>query len=446
MSEKPGETPNPLHKDAEAQSATRVGNLDANPAEPVHPVAASPAPDPMARPMVKAAMPAEEPPKKKKTGLIIGLVVAVLVLAGAGVAAAILLAGSGDPVAKALDKLASGNVPQYVKIDGAVEVKSDDSSSVISNMAIKIESDVDNNSSASSSKASLEVEMNKGKDLTLGLETVSTASGDLYLNISGIEDAVTQYVKMVSGVTDESNSEIVAYYLKSFSEVFDMLDGKWLKVSTDDLKTLAESMNTSNQTTCIADLAEEFKKGDQSLVEAYRSNPFISSTTEGVTLAKKGNGPVYKVVIDKDTYNGFKEKAKESSLAKKAAECLKATTSEETTDLSEGTDIYVEVDNDSNFTRFYTSKSVTEDCCPDGAECFRACATMTATVDFNFSYPSSITIEEPSGAQDLMTLLQKLLGGYSGNTSYNVDIDDDDDDDDDYDYDDDNDYDIEDDA
>ncbi|MBR3156889.1 hypothetical protein IKF20_00435 [Candidatus Saccharibacteria bacterium] len=437
MSEKTGETPNPLHQGAKTQPATGAGNLNANPAEPAHPTAAAPAPDPMARPMVKAAMPAEEPPKKKKTGLIIGLVVAILVLAGAGITAAILLAGgNSDPVAKALDKLASGNVPQYVKVDGTIEVESDDSSSMLSKMSLKLQSDMDTKSSASDLKATLVADISGSSKLSLDLEAISTEGGDIYLNISGIEDAVTEYIKMVAGTSGASSKAIVSYYMSAFGDVFDSLDGKWLKVSTDDLKSLSESMNTGSQATCVTDLAEEINKGDQSLVDAYRNNPFISSTTEGVTLASKGSGPVYKVVVDKEAYNSFKEKAKESTLIKKAANCLNTTTSTGTTDLSEGTDIYVEVDNDSNFTRLYTSKSATEDCCPDGADCYRACATMKATIDFSFSYPSSLTIEEPSDAKDLMTTLQKIFGQYTSGPTVDI-YDDDDDDDDDYDIEDD---------
>ena len=52
---------------------------------------------------------------------------------------------------------------------------------------------------------------------------------------------------------------------------------------------------------------------------------------------------------------------------------------------------------------------------------------MKATIDFSFSYPSSLTIEEPSDAKDLMTTLQKIFGQYTSGPT--VDIYDDDDDD-----------------
>ena len=435
MDEKPGETPNPLHQSAKTQPTTGTGASSVSPAKPVQTTGAQNTVDPTARPMEKAEMPAAEPVKKKKTGLIVGIIAAVLVLAGAATAAAILLTGgSGDPVVKAIEKIANGDAPQYVKVDGSMEVTSSDDNSAITSMTFKIGSEIDTKSSANSVKADLAVELNGGKSISFDLAGISTKDGDLYFQINGIADTLSEYIDMVSDTTDVSSSAMSAYYLSMFGDIIESLEGKWLKVSAEEIKSIMSSMGTDNQASCLIDLAEEAKTGNNGLADAYRKSPFITSTTEGVTVASKGNGPVYKLVIDKESAKGFAENYKQSDFVKKMKTCFEksgGTFTEGSSDLSELPDIYVELDKDNNFTRVFTEKTVTNDCCPDDAECYTDCSDSTSkvTVDFGLSYPSSLSVEEPTDSEDLMTVITKIYSSLSGGT---VDIEDiawDDDDD-----------------
>ncbi|MBR3236226.1 hypothetical protein IKF92_00895 [Candidatus Saccharibacteria bacterium] len=410
MSEKPGETPNPL-QDAKTQAAAGTGTLDANPAEPVQAATTSP----VAAPVETTTAAVAEPVKKKKTGLIVGIIVAVLALAGAGVAAAILLAGGGnDPVVKAIEKVANGDMPQYVKMNGSFEVSSSDGTAAIKNMALKIDSDLNTKNTTNSVKAELSVELSSGKPLSFELEGVSTESGDLYFKIDGVSDILTQYIKMLGGATTTDDSAIASYYLSMIGDIVEELEGEWLKVSAEDLKTIMESMGTGNQSTCMLDLAESAKNGGTGLMEAYRKSPFISSTTEGVNVASKGSGPVYKVLIDKDAAKTFADNVKESDFVKKAKSCLQSTgnvTEVEDVEIGELPDLYVELDNDNNFTRIYTEKTIVNDCCPDGVDCYVDCSDTSTkmVIDFGFSYPSSLSIEEPSEAEDLMEVIEKIF-------------------------------------
>ena len=65
-------------------------------------------------------------------------------------------------------------------------------------------------------------------------------------------------------------------------------------------------------------------------------------------------------------------------------------------------EIYVEIDNDYNFTRLYMSMEG-----EDG----------TVTVDFSFDYPTSVTVDEPTEYTDVNDVINEVMKlVYSQNT------------------------------
>ena len=64
-------------------------------------------------------------------------------------------------------------------------------------------------------------------------------------------------------------------------------------------------------------------------------------------------------------------------------------------------ELYVEVDNNRNFTRLYTEFTI------DGLD-------ADITLDLNFSYPESVNVSEPTEYENFSDFMQKLSTAFSG--------------------------------
>lgn len=425
MNEKPGETPNPLN-------ANPVGAPEPAPAAPVapepapvvpEPAPAEPAPvapaDPMARPMEQAPEVTAAPaPKKKKTGLIVGIIIAALVIIG-GIIAAILLLNTdrSDAVSKAMSKIMSGGAPENVKIDGTLNITPSDTSSGITNLKITVNSDASTSSLINSSVAQLTATVENVGDVSVSLsEVYAENGGDLYLKVDGLAAALETYTKAasnkntavleetdevaVSGETTTADIDVTEM-LAGFSGVVEMIDGEWLRISSDDLSSLTGDTTEDSQTTCLMNVFSGLKNYNNSIAEIYGNNQFVSSTTEGVTLASKNGGPVYKVVIDQEKFSGFVTAMQDSELVKNLQSCAGSenstvNTNELTQELSKLPTLYVEVDSDYNFTRVYFDATSEE-------------GDVAVTTDLGLAYPDNINVAEPANYKDLSTVIQQLF-------------------------------------
>ena len=480
MNENPGETPNPLNPNPEENPGASDIALDANPSEPiesvntVQPEQVDPlmqatdgitdqsSEDPMSRPMEKAPV-AEPvtPPKKKKTGLIIGIVAAVLVAVGCGVVAAIMLMGQGDPVSKAVLKLAEGKAPTNVAINGTIDVTPTDKDSVLTNLKIDLKSDATTNSMINHTTANITASLDQMGKIEVEAEEIYAESGDLYIKIDGLAEAMNDLSTMTQGaslqnsvVTDCINDEGASTdclsedmtvdmapeesglaVFDTFSGVLEIIDGEWLRVSVDQLKAVTDSMDSNNSLSCLTDVAQEAKNSSNSIAELYRKYPFIGSTTEGVTVASK-NSPVYRVMFDREKLTSYSDALKDSTIVKKAISCLgddNVTINESAVDeLDKLPNIYVEVDKDNNFSRVYfetalksTSNAICE--CDDYKECdcedendTEETVVANMKVDLGLTYPSSINVAKPTEYQDFVTVLQQIMMSSYGTTDETV--------------------------
>lgn len=436
MNEKPGETPNPLNANpVDTPEPAPVAPTPAPAAPEPVPEAPKPAPeapaDPMARPMEKAPEATATPaPKKKKTGLVIGIIVAALVIIG-GIVAAILLLNMnrGDAVTKAMSKIMGGNAPENVKIDGTFDVVPSDESSIISNIKINLNSDATTNSLINSSEAQITASLKDLGDVSVNFsEVYAENGGDLYLKVDGATAAIDDYVRLMSNkstgtveetdeaaIVEETETESKEVVVSGESEAIDvdltetisalsgvaeMIDGQWLRISADEMGSMTGEEAEDNQTKCVTDLVSNIKNYNNSIAEMYTNNPFISSTTEGVTLASKSGSPVYKVVIDQEKLSGFINALQNSDLATNFSSCISG--EDATVDINELTNklgnlptLYVEVDDDYNFTRLYFDANPNND--------------VALTTDLEFSYPATINVAEPAEYKDLSAIMENLF-------------------------------------
>lgn len=443
MNENPGETTNPLNPNSNP--------LDANPAdstpleeivEEVQTVSVTPTPgsatDPMARPMEQAPTVVEPvKPKKKKTGLIIGIVIAVVLLIG-GVAAALIIMNmnKGDAVAKAIEKIVTGNAPENVVIDGTLTLVPNEDDSLLSNVQIDLDSQASTRSMMNSSIATVTTNFANGNSASFEFDEVYAANGDLYFKLSGLTNAMEDYTAAMQSAMLESGtagSEVVDCesedgcvattevveptslpveveadtslgVMESLTEILSIIenvDGEWLRISTDDLSGVSELAPQESGTSCLVDFVGNVKNYNNSIAEIYGKNPFITSTTEGVTLASKSGEPVYKVTIDSEKFGAFINEFQNSELVSNLFSCMGYENSEVNVDnvvkdIDSLPTFYVEVDKDYNFTRLYFTSDLAE-------------GDMTLTTDLGFTYPTNINVAEPAEYTDFSSMIQEIF-------------------------------------
>lgn len=469
MNDDTRETPNPLNDnplDANPAETTpleeiveEVQTVNVEPVtsevpdEPVEPVieevaerVAVQTPDPMARPMEKA--PAAEPakPKKKKTGLIIGAIIAAVLAICGGVAAAIILINlnKDDAVAKAIGKIMNGDAPALMAVDGTVTLTSNDDTSPISNVEIALNAQTSTTSPLNSSKATVTANFASGGSTSFEFDEIYATNGNMYFKLSGLTNAMEDYTAaltqaLYSGMTgvdcatdengemscDEESEVVVdcesedgcettdvvvsdgSDTLDLFSDTLSIIegvDGEWLRISIDDFSNMVGAGNPTTDggtnSNCMINVIGDAKNYSNSIAEMYSKNPFIKSTTEGVTLASKSGEPVYKVTIDEEKFTAFFKEFQNSALFNNLAGCVDYDKDDLLEEIVEGINnlptFYAEVDKDYNFTRLYFVSDLAE-------------SEMSVTTDLGFSYPTNINIAEPTEYVDFSDMIQEIF-------------------------------------
>ncbi|MBQ3453128.1 hypothetical protein IJG28_02985 [Candidatus Saccharibacteria bacterium] len=420
MNENPGETPNPLNPNQPpAEPVVPADTAPTNAPEPAtQPAEQLSATDPMSRPMEQAPVAEPVQPKKKKTGLVIGIVVAAVLLIGGGIAAAIVIMNMnrGDAVAAAMNKIISGETPQNVVVDGVIDIAPNDEDSPISNVRIALNSEASSSSMLNSSVAKVTASVTDGDDIEFEFDEVYAATGDLYFKIDGVADALSNYMYTMEDVTaenavtedvivddvitDEQATFDITDMLAGFSGILDVVDGQWLKISVDELAQLSDGAMSDSTLSCLNTFTNDIKNYNNSVAEMYKRNPFVTSTTGGVTLASQ-NYPVYKVTIDQEKFGTFVADLNGSELARNLYSCMGYDDAEVNTDdvvaeMNNLPALYVEIDNDDNFSRLYFTSDLDD-------------SDATVTADLSFTYPTNINVAEPVEYKDFSSVIQEIF-------------------------------------
>lgn len=405
--------------------------------------------DPTGRPMQKAAETTEAPKKKKKVGLIVGIIIAAVVLIGGGIAAALIIMNMNktDAVSAAMNKLMSGDGPENVVADGTIDILPNDANSPFSRVSIALNSGVIMGSNINTSSAVVTIVDSSNNNYSVEFDEVYAANGDLYLKVDGatamledlqnliisqsypledpyiLEDCATDDTDcielrdtkcaedengaMVCDVVDveeiDANEDLISggdLLSGGLLDVIETIDGEWIKISTEDMGLLTDGLTSQSNFSCISNLVNDINKNSNSAIELYNKYPFYSSTSENLVVASKNN-PIYKLVINADNFANFVNSINNSVLSSDIYTCLNlddnvSMTSEDIAEIvKQLPEMYVEIDANNNFTRFYT-KTETE----EGAE---------VIIDLSFTYPSNINVSEPVEYVDFMDIMQEIM-------------------------------------
>ncbi len=352
--------------------------------------------------------------KQKHTGRTIGIIIGVLVLIGVGVGVACALLLKNDPVSKAVEKIANGEMPEYAAIDGTIEfTPTDTESSLVSSIKIDLDSQLSTKTLMNSSSADVTIAFDELGEISFTASELYPSNGDLYFKIDNFKTSLDEYANALETVgeisetilgenavttTVEETMTSAAEPLVVASNAAEQLDGQWLMLSLSDINTLFTEIFQMSNTSCVTSLTGDLKNSTNQIAQLYNDNAFVSSTTDEVSLTSK-NSQVYKVVFDNEKFNNFTKQLDSSSAITNFNNCTGSTFSMTDEVKNEGAPlIYVEVDSDYNFTRFYTKKNYST-------------IGMDMVADLDLTYPSNINVATPEEYTNLIESLDDALEG-----------------------------------
>ncbi len=383
-------------------------------------------------------------PRKSKTGLIVGIIIACVLLLGGAIGAAIMMMNSnrGDAVSIAMQKVLSGKASKNVAIDGVINILLNDTSAPIKRVNINLDSDIVVGSMINTSSAVITFTDKKDQDYSMKIEEIYATNNNLFFKIEGAADAIQQsgLLNLVTSNTQQTNciadetgmtncdspavmevdcadeedceeieGEIITQDKNLNSALADALvsiieaaDGVYIKLSSEDLDLVGvESIETSSLS-CISDLISNADKDSESTIQIYNQYPFVLSTDKNIPIASKQN-PIYQISLDSKNLVGFINGIQNTEIVKSWYSCLGmednlAITENDTAELiSRMPKVYTEINNENNFTRLYLESDLNGE--------------ATATIDLGFSYPTNVNVSEPVEYTDFKDFIQTIFEG-----------------------------------
>ena len=145
---------------------------------------------------------------------------------------------------------------------------------------------------------------------------------------------------------------------------------------------------------CAASFANDTKNSANEIAMLYQKGPFLASSTENIPIARKSR-PVRRIIIDKTNFTNFVESAKDLAAVKNLFSCMGQDKVDINTEglvksIASFPSIYVEVDNQYQFTRLYFEYAGDE---------------WSITIDLDLSYPNNLNIAEPKEYIDSAVLM-----------------------------------------
>ena len=235
---------------------------------------------------------------KKKTGLIIGAIVAVLLVIGGGVGALAYVnwhESAENVFADALEYLWDA---KNIQANGTMNLVGDDSDGFKS-ASIKFEL-VNTDSASSINISELKITGEDDKEYTLSIGAAYSLDDATYLKVDGLTEAID------GAVTEEDDdlSSLNGVIASLIGNIIEVIDDKWIKIDSESLSQFGELKNTYDcfQESAKATRTEDFK---QKVADIYSKNSFMAPKKDVVET--RDNMSIYEVVVNKDAGKKFSE-------------------------------------------------------------------------------------------------------------------------------------------
>lgn len=359
----------------------------------------------------------QQPPKKKRTGLIVGIILGSLALIAIIASVLVYFLWYQNPQKIVTDAIVGAVTSQKSITEGKITFKNDD-------VDVKVDIKSSNDAPKSSFDATVKVSGDAIGDLgefQMKLAGVMGDDGTIYLKADGLQEiadaAVEIYMQSFDSELESYDAATRAQYKQMFEQqmsslidpIISKIDGKWLKVSSSDL-------SDSKETKCVMDAMAEIQKDDTYMREvgdAYRKHPFIVLKDEKIDSRDGAKGYELDIKGMEGKGEDFAKSLKDSKISKKISDCSDSDDSfsddseANVDDAAENTKVRIWID-----TMSHKLKEIEVTVDYDGSE-------VVST--FKFEIGKSEDIKIPSGAQDAKEVIEDIKDDFenlsSGNSS-----------------------------
>lgn len=345
-------------------------------------------------------------PPKKKTGLIIGIITGSVVLLLAIAAVLLYFFWWQDPQRMVTDAVV--NSFQTKKVVSSGKLVMDLGSGNRADIKIKAVAD----SPKSKTEATITLAIN-GMEIQQDviLTMVADGKGTIYIKSEHLKDIVRQMVETIikarsRGMLPDTRSTMVRdQILKQLDEKLNKIEGKWLKVSFDELGASRTNKDTCSQE--IFDLINNDQQVRSDLINAYRKNSFVTIKKDAKVEPRDG-APGFEIDLASDgkmsdKLRAFVDSLGDTKLGKKIKECYGDkvfNTANKTTPSKKLPTIRIWVNPWSHQLKAIEIKARGSDGDKD----------RDLTMDMTFDYSKSEQIDIPSNAESFKSVLQDLVG------------------------------------
>ena len=347
-------------------------------------------------------------PPKKKTGLIIGIITGSVVLLLAIAAVLLYFFWWQDPQRMLTDAMVSSF--QAKKVVSSGKLVMDLGSGNRADIKIKAVAD----SPKSKTEATITLAINgieTQQDIVLTV--VADGKGAVYIKGEHLKDIVRQMAETIikdrgQGALPDAQPTVIRIrdqILKQLDEKLNKIEGKWLKVSFDELGASYADKDTCSQE--IFDLINADQQVRSELINAYRKNSFVTVKKDAKVEPRDGV-PGFEIDLASDgkmsdKLRAFVDSLGDTKLGKKIKECYGNkvfNTANKTTSSKRLPTIRIWVDPWSHQLKAIEIKARGSDGDKD----------RDLTMDMTFDYSKSEQIDIPSDADNLKSVLQDFAG------------------------------------
>lgn len=348
-------------------------------------------------------------PPKKKTGLIIGIVTGSVVLLLAIAAVLLYFFWWQDPQRMVTDAVVNSFQTKKVVSSGKLVMDLGSGNRI----DVKLKAIADSPKSKTEATITLAINgMEIQQDVILTM--VADGKGTIYIKSEHLKDIVRQMVETIikarsRGMLPDTRSTMVRdQILKQLDEKLNKIEGKWLKVSFDELGASRTNKDTCSQE--IFDLINGDQQVRSELINAYRKNSFVTVKKDAKVEPRDGV-PGFEIDLASDgkmsdKLRAFVDSLGDTKLGKKIKECYGNkvfNTANKTTPSKRLPTIRIWVDPWSHQLKALEIKARGSDGDKD----------RDLTMDMTFDYSKSEQIDIPSDADNLKSVLRDFAGSSS---------------------------------
>ena len=337
-------------------------------------------------------------PKKKKTGLIIGVVLGVIVLISIVSAALVYFLWWQNPEKMVTDAMSNAVMSKKMTANGKVVVDMRDQG--------KIELNVKTATDSGKSKANIDAKLDiKGveKNISLKGDAVLDSDGTIYVKINNFKDLYGTLLEMVmesSSGGNLSRSQIETYRdqtLRKMSSEIDKMGNTWMKISPDEI---------GSEYRCGINALKKIQSDEsvrKELVQIYQKNSYF--TIKDSKISDRNGGRGFELQgNNKSNSSKFEEEFKNSSVGKALSKCGKSNSYKSSESSSIDTaSLKVWVDRSSHELKALELKGDSK--------------KVSVEISFDIDVNKSEEIKIPSSAESLKEFVEGFMEGYSSGLS-----------------------------